>query len=95
LQNTLTAFPNTTFLTGFTTALSAASITINGSSVAGGWYEIPLTTPFAYDNTKTLIVEIKYTSAVNIGTASMSGFTTTAVGNKRLSIITCSGPCNR
>ncbi|HMU08541.1 MAG TPA: hypothetical protein PKC54_00930 [Ferruginibacter sp.] len=88
IQNNLTAFPNTTFLTGLTTALSSPSITINGNGTAGGWYEIPLTTPFLYDNTQTLIVEIKYTSK----TGGMSGYTTTATGNKRLSIITAPGP---
>ena len=36
LQNSLTAFPNSTFLTGFTTALSEPTITINGNAVAGG-----------------------------------------------------------
>ena len=88
LQNSLTAFPNTTFLTGFTTALSQPSITINGNATAGGWYEIPLTIPFAYNNSQTLIVEIKYDSR----TGGMSGYTTTATGNKRLSIVAPPGP---
>ena len=88
LQNSLTTFPNSTFLTGFTNALSAASITINGNATAGGWYEIPLTTPFLYDNTQPLIVEIKYDSR----TGGMSGYTTTAGGNKRLSIVAPPGP---
>lgn len=88
IQNSLTAFPNTTFLTGLTTALSSPSITINGNATAGGWYEIPLTTPFLYDNSQTLICEIKYDSK----TGGMSGYTTTAVGNKRLSIVTAPGP---
>jgi len=88
IQNSLTAFPNTTFLTGLTTALSSPSITINGNATAGGWYEILLTTPYLYDNTQTLIVEIKYDSKVG----GMSGFTTTATGNKRLSIVTAPGP---
>jgi len=87
LQNAMAAFPDNTFLTGFTTALSQPSITINGNAVAGGWYEIPLTTPFLYNNGQTLIVEIKYDSR----TGGMSGYTTTAVGNKRLSIITAPG----
>ncbi len=87
LQNNLTAFPNTTFLTGFTTALSTASITINGNAAAGGWYEIPLTTPFLYDPGQSLIVEIKYTSK----TGGMSTVTTTAPGNKRLSITSAPG----
>jgi len=86
-QNSLTEFPNNTFLTGLTTALSAPTITINGNATAGGWYEIPLTTPFLYNNSQTLIFEIKYTSK----TGGMSGYTTTATGNKRLSIITAPG----
>jgi len=53
IQNSLTAFPNTTFLTGLTTALSEATITINGNAASGGWYEIPLTTPYLYDNTQS------------------------------------------
>jgi len=88
LQNTLTAFPNSTFLTGFTNALTTASLTLNGNPTAGGWYSINLATPFLYDNTKPLIVEIKYDSQ----TGGMSGFTTNATGNKRLSIITAPGP---
>ena len=88
LQNSLTAFPNNTFLTGFTPALSSPSITISGNAVSGEWYEIPLTTPFLYNNTLTLICEIKYTAR----TGGMSGYTTTAIGNKRLSIITAPGP---
>lgn len=87
LQNNLAAFPSTTFLTGFTTALSTPSITINGNATAGGWYEIPLTTPFLYDPTQTLIVEIKYTAK----TGGLSTPTTSASGNKRLSIITAPG----
>lgn len=88
LQNSLTAFPNTTFLTGATTALFSPSITINGNSTSGEWYEIPLTTPFLYDNTQTLIVEISYASK----TGGMSGYTTTASGNKRLSHISSNTP---
>ncbi|RQO31549.1 hypothetical protein DBR32_06215 [Taibaiella sp. KBW10] len=88
LQNTLTTFPNTNFLTGFTPALLVPSFTVNGNATAGGWYEVPLTIPFLYDNTKTLIVEIKYTAK----TGGMSGPTSTATGNKRLSIIAAPGP---
>lgn len=86
IQNNLTAFANTTFLTGAVTALTASSYSINGNATSGGWYEIPLTTPFPYDNTQTLIVEISYSSK----TGGMSGYTTTATGNKRLSSTTSS-----
>ena len=90
LQNSLSAFPDNNFLTGFTTALFSPSITINGNATAGGWYEIPLTTPFLYNNSQTLIVEIKYDVRAAGG---MSGYTTSAgVGiNKRLSIIVAPG----
>ena len=86
-QNSLTAFPNSTFLTGFTTALTSPSYTLTGNATAGGWFEIPLATPFVYDNSQTLVVEIKYTSK----TGGISVLNTTSVGSKRLSIPSAPG----
>ena len=80
VQNSLTAFSSNTFLPGTITAFSAPSYSITGNTTAGGWYEIALTTPFAYDNTQSLIVELSYASK----TGGLSGYTTTASGNKRL-----------
>ncbi len=83
IQNNLTAFSGTGFLPGAVTALAAPTYTVTGNATAGGWYEIPLATPFLYDGSQTLIVEISYASK----TGGISGYTTTATGNKRLSNI--------
>lgn len=80
LQNNLAAFPNTTFLTGAVPALSAPSYTVTGSPTAGGWYEIPLTTPYLYDNTQSLVIEISYSAK----TGGVSGYYTSSSGNKRV-----------
>ncbi|WP_162902930.1 PKD domain-containing protein [Taibaiella koreensis] len=79
LQNNLTVFPNSTFLTGAVSALSAPSFTVTGSATSGGWYEIVLPTPFPYDNTQSLVVEISYSSK----TGGLTGNYTTST-NKRL-----------
>jgi|GEM_PF-2385673 len=89
LQNNLSVFPDNTFLTGFTNALTATSITITGNATAGGWFEIPLDVPFMYDNTKSLVYEIKYTTRTG-GIATLN--TSTTGVNKRLSIIDAPGP---
>ncbi|WP_118950638.1 PKD domain-containing protein [Taibaiella helva] len=79
LQNNLTVFPNTTFLTGAVSALSAPSFTVTGAATSGGWFEIVLPTPFPYDNTQSLVVEISYS-------AKTGGITcyNTSSSNKRL-----------
>ena len=87
LQNSLTSFPDNTFLTGFTQALFAPSITITGNATAGGWFEIPLDVPFFYDNTQSLVYEIKYTNRTG-GIATLN----TSSTNKRLSIVAPPGP---
>jgi hypothetical protein len=67
MQTTDLAFPSTSYYTtGFTVALSAALQTLTGNATAGGWFEISLPTPYPYDNTKSLVVEIQY-SAVTGG----------------------------
>lgn len=80
VQNNNNAFLNTTFLTGVTNALTATTFTITGNATAQGWFEIPLTTPFAYDPAQSLIVEIKYASK----TGGITVATTTASTSKRL-----------
>ncbi len=78
-QNTSITFPNDTYLLNLTTALDTSSITINGNAAAGGWYVIPLTVPFTYDNTQSLVVEIKY----NTKTGGIDNFTSTTTGSNR------------
>ncbi len=80
VQSSLTAFGSTAFIPGATTAFAAPSYSITGNATAGGWYEIPLTTPFAYDNTQSLIVELSYSSK----TGGINSYTTIAASNKRL-----------
>ncbi len=63
-QFTSTVFPGAGSLEFYTpaqltTVLSAASYTINQTTSAGGWYYIPLTTPFPFDPTLTLCVDVE------------------------------------
>ena len=82
IQNTDASFPSTSYYTGLTTALTAASLTVNGNATAGGWFGIDIPAGnFPYDNTKTLIIEIQYTAR----TGGISTTTSTSVGNKRCS----------
>lgn len=82
-QNNDPSFPSTSYYTGFTNALTAATITIPGNALAGGWFEIPLPPPyFTFDNSQTLILEIRYTAV----TGGLSTTTSTSTsGNKRCS----------
>lgn len=61
--------PGDTFFTGLTTVRYDSVYTIT-EGVAGNWFGIDLQTPFTYDSSKTLIVEIQfYTStATSFGT---------------------------
>ncbi len=63
-QTTATAFSpngsNYDFFTGLTTVFSAATYTIVVGAAAGDFVELPISVPFAYDASKTLIVEIAY-----------------------------------
>ncbi|MES2689781.1 MAG: T9SS type A sorting domain-containing protein [Bacteroidota bacterium] len=82
MQTTDPSFPSTSYYTtGFSVALPDTNITINGNAVAGGWFYIPLTIPFTYDSTKSLVVDIRYTAV----TGGMSTTTSASVGNKRCS----------
>jgi PKD repeat protein len=65
--------PSTAFYSGLTTVYATGAFTVN-SGTAGAWFPIHLTTPFTYDNTKTLIVEISFDSYTN--SASTTGITT-------------------
>jgi len=56
--------PATAFITGLTTVLSASSYTINLAGLSSGsWIEIPLQTPFAYNSTLPIVVEVSNASA--------------------------------
>ncbi len=82
IQNNDASFPSTSYYTGLTNALTAASLTVNGNATAGGWFGIDIPAGnFPYDNTKTLIIEIQYTAR----TGGISTTTSTSVGNKRCS----------
>lgn len=52
-QSTATTFSSNVFLTGLTQVFSAATYSVS----TPGWIEFALSTPFQYDNTKSLIVE--------------------------------------
>lgn len=61
-QTAATVFPGTgslDFFTGLTQVKNSASLTLTGNATAGGWFFIDLDTPFPYDNTRTLIVEVQ------------------------------------
>ncbi len=70
-QTTSTGFSGTTFFSdsAFVTVLTNPSYTI-APGVSGEWFSIPLTTPFTYDPTQTLILQIIFTgsTATNFGT---------------------------
>ncbi|MDP2188415.1 MAG: hypothetical protein Q8J69_07000 [Sphingobacteriaceae bacterium] len=58
-QTSDTVLTSTTFSPGLTPALNAASFTIPSVS-SNAYFAFPLTTPFAYDTSLNLIVEISY-----------------------------------
>lgn len=68
--------PGNTFFTGLTTVRYDSVFTIP-PGVQGNWFGIDLQTPFVYDSSKTLIVEIKfYNSTVsNFGTLGNTNLT--------------------
>ncbi|MFC5271455.1 T9SS type A sorting domain-containing protein [Adhaeribacter terreus] len=64
-QTAATVFPGTgslDFYTGLTQVVNSPSKTITGNATVGGWFYIDLDTPFNYDNTRTLIVEVQFLS---------------------------------
>lgn len=78
-HTTLSTFPNGTFVTGLTTVFSATTHNIT-SVTAGNWVAFNLQTPFTYNGTQNLIVEVSQT-------AYAGGFTVrqnTAGGNRRI-----------
>lgn len=85
-QTTATAFATsgTTFFTGLTNAYTAATVTLTSAAVGGNWYYIDLTTPYLYDPTKTLIVEITFTAKTAGGFTSLTTVGPAAPNNKRI-----------
>ena len=73
-----------TFFTGLTTVYTSASQTITTSSTAGNWFYIDLATTYAYDVSKTLIVELSFTAKTSGGISLYSTVASTAPNNKRL-----------
>ena len=79
-QANITSLPAGAYYAGaLTTVYSKALVTL--SAPAGGWLEIPLDTPFAYDSTQSLIVEVVQCSAP--GATGFSSVMTTVSGNRR------------
>ena len=81
-QSTSTFFNGTSFYTGsLTSVYNHASVTLSGAT--GTWMTITLDTPFPYDPTQSLIMDIGQCGATGtIGTGSMSyTFTTTNTRN--------------
>jgi mucin-19 len=82
-----TSYTGTTFLTGLTQCANYASITLAPPTVAGGWIEIPLQTPFVIASLSgSIVVEMTMTTK----TAS-NGFGvayTAATSNRRLAVAT-------
>ena len=73
-------YNNSTFLTGLTQVFSG-----NVSFSTDGWYEITLTTPFAYNGTQNLVIDVKDNSGSNLygllGTTTRPIFAYTAYTN--------------
>jgi hypothetical protein len=78
----MTVFSSGTFLTGLTTCIPAGPKTFT-SIAALGWIKIALTTPFLYDPSKALIVDIMHSAAGTGTNVSGAGGAGTG-GNKRI-----------
>lgn len=83
-QTDMAAFDGLAFFTDVDLALQTAAFTI-APGAQGDWFAIDLATPFLYDPTRTLIVDIRFTTSVteNFGTLS-----TTATDRKMMSAST-------
>ena len=49
------------WISGLTTVYFATSVTITGIT-SGVWFQVPLQTPFPYDNSKNLVIEVSQTA---------------------------------
>ena len=75
-QTTATAFSGVQFLTGLQSVLDATSLSI-APGQSGNWFSIDLDTPFLYDPTQSLVVDIRFETSANtaFGTYATSGNT--------------------
>lgn len=84
-ETTITSLPSGAWITGLTNVLSKSSYSVatspgGTSSNNSGWVEFILDTPWPYDNTKPLIVEVNQTSTSNgWGTWHSTGFSGTRI----------------
>ncbi len=80
-QTTATTLPSGALATGLTTVYSATTVT--AATTAAGWVSFTLQTPFLYDPTKSLIVDISQCAstggAINVTNVAKSGFRRTYV----------------
>lgn len=76
VQTPATALSGVEFLTGLQTVLETPSFTI-APGASGDWFMIDLTTPFLYDPSQSLVVDISFETSANVafGTMSTSGNT--------------------
>lgn len=74
LQTSATSLVGTTFLTGFQSVLDASSVAI-APGQSGNWFSIDLDTPFLFDPTQSLVVDIRFETSANtsFGTYAVSG----------------------
>ncbi len=74
-QTALTSLPGTSWVTGLTIAMTAASYSVNPT--AGGWVAYPLQTPVYFDPSMSLVVDTRQTNTSGgypIYTSSASGY---------------------
>lgn len=75
-QTSATSFTGVQFLTGLQTVLGPAQVQIE-PGISGDWFSIDLDTPFEYDPSLSLVVDINFAHSTNssFGTMSESGTT--------------------
>lgn len=71
VQTTATSFSNVTFLTGLQTVLDQPELTIEPGS-SGDWFSIDLDTPFEFDPSRSLVVDIRFETSANTSFGTMS-----------------------
>ena len=77
-----TGFTGTTFETGLTAVHSNATQNITTPAGAGDWFSITLTTPFPYNNSLPLVIEINY--APPFGGVGIDCFASSTTFNRKL-----------
>ncbi len=79
-QSTITSFTAGSFYAPLTTVYYRASVSLTGA--AGSWMTITLDTPFTYDPTQSLIIDIGHCGAP--GATGFSACFTSLTGNRRI-----------